>query len=100
MNYKLIPEDYKLPINSVRKFTKKYSRKYSKFIRKYSDSLIEVTDAEGNIAYGSDVATTAKALGCSSQLIYNCINQPQKFKSAKGCKIRVVDSATLKPIEI
>ena len=66
---------------------------------KYRDCLIEVTDKEGNIAYSSDIVTVAKALGCTKQLISNCINQPQKFKSAKGCKIRVVDSTTLKPIE-
>ena len=68
-------------------------------IYKYRDCLIEVTDKEGNIAYGSDIVTVAKALGCTKQLISNCINQPNKFKSAKGCKIRVVDSVTLKPIE-
>ena len=68
-------------------------------IYKYSDYLIEVTDKDGNIAYGSDIVTVAKALGCTKQLISNCINQPQKFKSAKGCKIRIVDSVTLKPIE-
>lgn len=66
---------------------------------KYADCLIEVTDKDGNIAYGSDMVTVAKALGCTKQLISNCINQPNKFKSAKGCKIRVVDSVTLKPIE-
>ena len=66
---------------------------------KYKDCLIEVTDREGNVAYGSDIATVAKALGCTIQLISNCINQSQKFKSAKGCKIRVVDSVTLKPIK-
>ena len=66
---------------------------------KYKDCLIEVTDREGNVAYGSDMATVSKALGCTIQLISNCINQSQKFKSAKGCKIRVVDSETLKPIE-
>lgn len=65
----------------------------------YADCLIEVTDAEGNIAYGSDMVTVAKALGCTKQLISNCINRPNKFKTAKGCKIRVVDSVTLKPIE-
>ena len=70
------------------------SRRY-----KYRDCLIEVTDKDGNVAYGSDIVTVAKALGCTKQLISNCINQPQKFKSAKGCKIRVVDSVTLKPIE-
>ena len=69
-------------------------------IYKYRDCLIEVTDKDGNVAYGSDMVTVAKALGCTKQLISNCINQPQKFKSAKGCKIRVVDSTTLKPIEI
>ena len=69
-------------------------------IYKYRDCLIEVTDKDGNVAYGSNITTVAKALGCTKQLISNCINQPQKFKSAKGCKIRVVDSATLKPIEI
>ena len=66
---------------------------------KYKDCLIEVTDRDGNVAYGSDMTTVAKALNCTTQLISNCINQPQKFKSAKGCKIRVVDSATLEPIE-
>ena len=66
---------------------------------KYSDCLIEVTDKDGNIAYGSDIAVVANALGCTKQLISNCINQPNKFKTAKGCKIRVVDSVTLKPIE-
>ena len=66
---------------------------------KYSNCLIEVKDKDGNIAYGSDIVAVAKALGCTKQLISNCINQPQKFKSAKGCKIRVVDSVTLKPIE-
>ena len=66
---------------------------------KYRDCLIEVTDKDGNIAYGSDLVTVAKALGCTKQLISNCINQPQKFKSAKGCKIRGVESVTLKPIE-
>ena len=66
---------------------------------KYSDCLIEVTDKDGNIAYGSDIAAVANALGCTKQLISNCINQPNKFKTAKGCKIRVVDSVTLKPIE-
>ena len=95
MNYKLIPEDYELPINSVGKFTPKYS----KFTPKYSDCLIEVTDVEGNMAYGSDVATTAKALGCSSQLIYKCLEYPNRYKTCRGCKIRVVDSVTLKPIE-
>lgn len=65
----------------------------------YSDCLIEVTDKDGNIAYGSDMVTVAKALGCTKQLISNCINQPNKFKSAKGCKIRVVDSVTLMPAE-
>ena len=88
MNYKLIPEDYELLINSVSKFTPKYS-----------DCLIEVTDYEGNIAYGSDVATTAKALGCSSQSIYKCLKYPNSYKTCRGCKIRVVDSVTLKPIE-
>ena len=72
----------------------------SRRLYKYRDCLIEVTDKEGNVAYGSDIVTVDKALGCTKQLISNCINQPQKFKSAKGCKIRVVDSATLKPIEI
>ena len=72
----------------------------SRRIYKCSDYLIEVTDKDGNIAYGSDIVTVAKALGCTKQLISNCINQPQKFKSAKGCKIRLVDSVTLKPIEI
>lgn len=71
----------------------------SRHIYKYSDYLIEVTDKDGNIAYGSDIVTVAKALGCTKQLISNCINQPNKFKTAKGCKIRVVDSVTLKPIE-
>ena len=66
---------------------------------RYRDCLIEVTDKDGNIAYGSDMTTVAKALGCTKQLISNCINQPNKFKSAKGCKIRVVDSVTLNPIE-
>ena len=66
---------------------------------KYRDCLIEVTDKDGNVAYGSDMTTVAKALGCTKQLISNCINQPQKFKSAKGCTIRVVNSVTLKPIE-
>ena len=66
---------------------------------KYRDCLIEVTDREGNVAYGSDMVTVSKALGCTTQLISNCINQPQKFKSAKGCKIRVVDSQTLEPIK-
>ena len=72
----------------------------SRRLYKYRDCLIEVTDKEGNVAYGSDIVTVSKALGCTKQLISNCINQPNKFKSAKGCKIRVVDSATLKPIEI
>ena len=89
MNYKLIPEDYELQINSVNNFTPKYS-----------DCLIEVTDYEGNIAYGSDVATTAKALGCSPQSIYKCLEYPNIYKTCRGCKIRVVDSTTLKPIEI
>lgn len=71
----------------------------SRRLYKYRDCLIEVTDKEGNVAYGSDLVTVANALGCTKQLISNCINQPQKFKSAKGCKIRVVDSVTLKPIE-
>ena len=71
----------------------------SRRLYKYRDCLIEVTDKEGNVAYGSSIVTVAKALGCTKQLISNCINQPQKFKSAKGCKIRVVDSVTLKPIE-
>ena len=66
---------------------------------KYKDCLIEVTDRDGNVAYGSDMVTVSKALGCTTQLISNCINQPQKFKSAKGCKIRVVNSETLEPIE-
>ena len=66
---------------------------------KYKDCLIEVTDREGNVAYGSDMVKVSKALGCTIQLISNCINQPQKFKSAKGCKIRVVDSETLEPIK-
>ena len=66
---------------------------------KYSNYLIEVTDKDGNVAYGSDIAAVANALGCTKQLISNCINQPQKFKSAKGCKIRVVNSETLEPIE-
>ena len=88
MNYKLIPEDYELQINSVNNFTPKYS-----------DCLIEVTDYEGNIAYGSDVATTAKALGCSPQSIYKCLAYPNIYKTCRGCKIRVVDSVTLKPIE-
>ena len=69
-------------------------------IYKYRDCLIEVTDKDGNIAYGSNITAVANGLGCTKQLISNCINQPQKFKSAKGCKIRVVDSTTLKPIEI
>ena len=71
----------------------------SRRLYKYRDCLIEVTDKEGNVAYGSDIVTVAKALGCTKQLISNCINQPQKFKSAKGCKIRVVDSIARKPIE-
>ena len=71
----------------------------SRRLYKYRDCLIEVTDKDGNVAYGSDIVTVSKALGCTKQLISNCINQPQKFKSAKGCKIRVVDSVTLKPIE-
>lgn len=87
MNYTLIPEDYELQINSANKFTPKYS-----------DCLIEVTDYEGNIAYGSDVATTAKALGCSSQSIYKCLEYPNRYKTCRGCKIRVVDSTTLEPI--
>ena len=66
---------------------------------KYRDCLIEVTDKDGNVAYGSDMTTVAKALGCTKQLISNCINQSNKFKSAKGCKIRVVNSVTLKEIE-
>ena len=88
MNYKLIPEDYELQIKSVNNFTPRYS-----------DCLIEVTDYEGNIAYGSDVATTAKALGCSPQSIYKCLAYPNIYKTCRGCKIRVVDSVTLKPIE-
>ena len=71
----------------------------SRRIYKYSNYLIEVTDKDGNIAYGSDIVTVAKTLGCTKQLISNCIHQPQKFKSAKGCKNRIVDSVTLKPIE-
>ena len=84
-----------IKINSFENIKPSNSRR----LYKYRDCLIEVTDKEGNVAYGSDIVTVAKALGCTKQLISNCINQPQKFKSAKGCKIRVVDSATLKPIE-
>ena len=29
---------------------------------KYKDCLIEVTDREGNVAYGSDMVTVSKAL--------------------------------------
>ena len=90
MNDKLIPEDYELSINPVSK----------KFTTKYSDCLIEVTDYEGNIAYGSDVATAAKALGCSSQLIYKCLKYPNIYKTCRGCKIRWVDSASLKEADI
>ena len=84
-----------IKINSFENIKPSNSRRFYK----YRDCLIEVTDKDGNIAYGSDLVTVAKALGCTKQLISNCINQPQKFKSAKGCKIRVVDSVTLKPIE-
>ena len=66
---------------------------------KYKDCFIEVTDRDGNVAYGSDMVTVSKALGCTTQLISNCINQSHKYKSAKGCKIRVVDSKTLEPIK-
>lgn len=83
-----------IKINSFENIKPTSSRRY-----KYRDCLIEVTDKDGNVAYGSDIVTVAKALGCTKQLISNCINQSQKFKSAKGCKIRVVDSVTLKPIE-
>ena len=84
-----------IKINSFENIKPSNSRR----LYKYRDCLIEVTDKDGNIAYGSDIVTVAKALGCTKQLISNCINQSQKFKSAKGCKIRVVDSVTLKPIE-
>ena len=84
-----------IKINSFDNIKPSNSRRFYK----YRDCLIEVTDKYGNIAYGSDLVTVAKALGCTKQLISNCINHPQKFKSAKGCKIRVVDSVTLKPIE-
>ena len=93
--YKGIKKMKEIKINSFDNIKPSNSRRYYK----YRDCLIEVTDKDGNIAYGSDLVTVAKALGCTKQLISNCINQPQKFKSAKGCKIRVVDSVTLKPIE-
>ena len=52
----------------------------SRRLYKYRDCLIEVTDKDGNIAYGSNITAVAKALGCTKQLISNCINQPNKFK--------------------
>lgn len=65
----------------------------------YANCLVEVTDAAGNVAYASDTVAVANALGCTKQLISNCINKPNKYKTAKGCKIRLVDSVTLEPVE-
>ena len=84
-----------IKINSFDNIKPSNSRRFYK----YRDCLIEVTDKEGNIAYGSDIVTVAKALGCTKQLISNCIRRPNQFKSARGCKIILVDSVTLEPVE-
>lgn len=65
----------------------------------FKDTIIEITDKDGNIAYASDRTMAAKGLGVTKQMISNCINHPNAFKTCRGCKIRVVDSVTLKPIE-
>lgn len=65
----------------------------------FKDVIIEITDKDGNVAYASNRTMAAKGLGVSKQMITNCINLPNKFKTCRGCKIRVVDRKTLAPIE-
>ena len=64
---------------------------------KYTDRLIELTDRNGNITYVDDNMVLAKALNVCIEAI-NCV-LAKKRKYVRGCKIRVVDSVTLKPIE-
>ena len=66
---------------------------------RYSDILIEVIDKDGNIAYGSNNIEVAKALNVSKQMITNVLNNPTKFHTVRGCKLRRVDSVTLEPVE-
>lgn len=77
----------------IQTFTKRGRRS------KYANCLIKVIDKDGNVAYGSDTVIVAKALGCTKQLISQCIRRPNQFKSARGCKIILVDSVTLEPVE-
>lgn len=65
----------------------------------YDDILIEVTDKDGNIAYGSDNVAVANALGVTKQMVTNALNNPTKFHTVRGCKLRRVNSVTLEPVE-
>lgn len=66
--------------------------------KSFKGTVIEIIDKDGNIAYASDRTTAAKGLGVTKQMIGNCINHPDAYKTCRGCKIRVVDSITLEPI--
>ena len=64
----------------------------------HRDHLIEVTYADGSIAYGSGLKAVAEALHVSISAISNCCRK--RISRARGCTMRWVDSASLKEADI
>ena len=64
----------------------------------HRDHLIEVTYADGSIAYGSDLKAVAEALHVSISAISNCCRK--RTLDVKGCTMRWVDSTSLKEADI
>ena len=64
----------------------------------HRDHLIEVTYADGSIAYGSDLKAVAEALHVSVGAVSNCCRK--HISRVRGCTMRWVDSASLKEVAI
>ena len=64
----------------------------------HRDHLIEVTYADGSIAYGSDLKAVAEALHVSVGAVSNCCRK--RISRVRGCTMRWVDSTSLKEVAI
>lgn len=69
-------------------------------IGKKGDRLVEVTDPDNEIGYGSDFVTVAQYLGLKAIDVRKCLYYPKKYPNLNGYKFKYVDSITLEPIEI
>lgn len=77
--------------NTGKKLTRKHKMRIKKAMKSLSRNvLIEASNGKDTHTFDS-MAECARYLGCSRQLVSQCVRRPSAFKHAKGHVISVIE---------